>query len=294
MTATLVETAPAKINLTLRVLGRRADGFHTLESLVAFAHAAGLSDRLSLQPGNKTALEVVGLFAGPSGPAAGNLVLKAHAALARRMAGLKAGHFHLEKNIPVAAGLGGGSADAAAGLRLLARLNGLSADDARLGEAALETGADVPVCLAGLPCIMRGVGEALSPPIALPRLSMVLVNPGVALATRDVFTKFGHRFDTRPDDAAVPLQADALLAYLSHHENDLTPAAISCAPIVAEVLAQLREAPGALLARMSGSGATCFALFTSAGEAAAAAWVVQARHEDWWVKVAALGSAPNP
>ncbi len=289
MPAPLIEKAPAKINLTLRVLGRREDGYHELESLVAFAGSDDLADKLTLHPGAKVTLDISGPFSGPSGPAAGNLVLKAHAALRQRIDGLKAGQFLLEKNIPVAAGLGGGSADAAAALRLLARANGLSVDDPRLAGAALEVGADVPVCLASRPCIMRGVGDQLSPPLDLPQLAAVLVNPGVALATRDVFAKFGDTFDTRPDRAEVPQQHDALVEWLAHHDNDLTPAATACAPVIAELLARMRDLPGARLARMSGSGATCFALFASAGEAAAAAWLLQAGHEDWWVIPATLG-----
>ena len=156
MSAVLVEKAPAKINLTLRVLGRRADGYHRLESLVAFAD---LADTLSLQPGGDAALDITGPFAAACGPVAGNLVLKALAALRQRVAGLNAGRFLLDKNIPVAAGLGGGSADAAAALRLLARGNGLALDDARLAAAAPAVGADVPVCLESRARIMRGVRQ---------------------------------------------------------------------------------------------------------------------------------------
>ena len=167
MSEPLVEQAPAKINLTLRVRGRRADGYHELESLVAFAD---LADTLTLQPGGTAALEVCGPFAAASGPVADNLVLKAVAALRKGIDGLTAGRFQLEKKLPVAAGIGGGSADAAAALRLLARVNGLALDDPRLSAAALATGADVPVCLAARPCIMRGLGERLSAPLALPSL----------------------------------------------------------------------------------------------------------------------------
>ena len=159
VTASLVEQAPAKINLTLRVLGRRADGYHELESLVAFAD---LADTLSLQPGGDAALDVTGPFAAACGPVADNLVLKALAALRERVAGLRAGRFRLEKNIPVAAGLGGGSADAAAALRLLARANGLAPDDRAAGGGGARVGADVPVCLEPRARIMRGVGDELS------------------------------------------------------------------------------------------------------------------------------------
>ncbi len=275
----LTEQAPAKINLTLRVLGRRADGYHELESLVAFAD---LADTLTLRPGDSLALDVAGPFAAASGSVAGNLVLKAVAALSQRVGGVMAGHFLLEKNIPVAAGIGGGSADAAAALRLLARANGIALDDARLMDAARAVGADVPVCLASKPCIMRGVGEQLSPPLDWPRLAAVLVNPGVALATRDVFAKFAVPQGGAPI-ADVPRTQQAMPAFLAQHGNDLTQAAVACAPVIDDVLAQLRDVPGSLLARMSGSGATCFALFASRDEAATAASMLQARHADWWV-----------
>ena len=288
MSAALVEKAPAKINLTLRVLGRRADGYHELESLVAFAD---LADTLTLQPGATSALDITGPFAAACGPSAGNLVLKAVAALRQRIDGLTAGRFLLEKNIPVAAGLGGGSADAAAALRILARANGLSVDDPRLNEAALAVGADVPVCLASRARIMHGVGEILSPPLDMPPLSAVLVNPRVPLATRDVFAKLAGREGSKKNIADVPRSPDAMIEFLGRHGNDLTDAAIACVPEIAEVLERLRALPGVRLARMSGSGATCFALFASAGEAAAAAWLVQAARGDWWVCPTTLGSA---
>jgi 4-diphosphocytidyl-2-C-methyl-D-erythritol kinase len=282
----LVEKASAKINLTLRVLGRRANGYHDLESLVVFAD---LADTLTLQSGPSTALDIAGPFAGPSGPAADNLVLKAVTALRKRIDGLTAGHFQLEKNLPVAAGIGGGSADAAAALRLLARVNGLSLDDARLADAALDVGADVPVCLASRPRIMRGVGDKLSPLLDLPPLAAVLVNPGVALATRDVFAKFSIAQASTTNIAVVPRTLDAVIEFLEQHGNDLLQAAIACAPVIAEVLGAMRAMPGVRLARMSGSGATCFALFTTAGEAAAAAWLLQEAHKDWWVRPAMIG-----
>lgn len=285
MPAPLTEKACAKINLTLRVLGRRDDGYHTLESLVAFAN---LADTLTLQPGGALAIDVSGPFAASSGEPADNLVLKATAALGSQVKTLKVGRFHLEKNIPVAAGLGGGSADAAAALRLLARVNELSLDDARLMEAALSAGADVPVCLTSHACMMRGLGERLSPPLDLPPLHALLVNPGAALATRDVFAKFGDNFDMRADDTLVPHERGALFDWLLAQDNDLTPAAIACAPVVAEVLKAVRAAPGALLTRMSGSGSTCFALFGTAGEAAAAAAALKTRHADWWVMPATI------
>ena len=287
MPAALVEIAPAKINLTLRVLGRRKDGYHELESLVVFADFA---DTLSLQPGGIAALDVGGPFAGPSGPVADNLVLKALAALRHRVDGLTAGRFLLDKKIPVAAGLGGGSADAAAALRLLARVNGIALDDPRLMASALAVGADVPVCLDARPRIMRGLGERLSAPLDLPALPAVLVNPGVPLSTREVFAKFVRAPAGAENLADVPLGLDALIEFLGRHGNDLSGAAIACVPTIAEVLEALRALPGVRLARMSGSGPTCFALFASAGEATAAAQRLKAAHTDWWIASATLGS----
>ncbi len=286
MTAALVERAPAKINLTLRVLGRRPDGYHRLESLVAFAD---LADSLTLQPGGEVALDIAGPFAAACGPAADNLVRKAGAALGERVAGLKAGRFLLEKNIPVAAGLGGGSADAAAALRLLARANGLGSSDPRLAAAALATGADVPVCLDSRARIMRGIGDELSAPLDLPPLAALLVNPGVALATRDVFARFAGNQGGSASQAGVPRERDALIEWLGGHGNDLTHSAIACVPVIADVLQALGALPGARLARMSGSGPTCFALFASSGEAAAAAQRLKAARKDWWVYPGSVG-----
>jgi 4-diphosphocytidyl-2-C-methyl-D-erythritol kinase len=286
VSASLVEKAAAKINLTLRVLGRREDGYHRLESLVAFAE---LADTLSLQPGAATTLAVLGPFAAACGPAADNLILKAAAALRERVAGLKAGRFVLEKNIPVAAGLGGGSADAAAALRLLARANGLAPTDPRLAAAALAVGADVPVCLASQARIMRGVGDELSAPLDLPPLEALLVNPGVALATRAVFAKFAGDRQSQKALANLPRERDALIEWLGDYGNDLTPSAIACAPVIADVLAALCALPDARLVRMSGSGPTCFALFGSTGEAAAAAQRLRAERKEWWICPATIG-----
>jgi len=286
VSAALVEKAPAKINLTLHVLGRRADGYHQLESLVAFAD---LADALTLQPGGDAALEIIGPFAPACGPVADNLVHKALAALRARVAGLNAGRFLLKKNIPVAAGLGGGSADAAAALRLLARSNGLAPGDARLAAAALAVGADVPVCLEPHARIMRGVGEELSAPLDLPPLAGLLVNPCVALATRDVFAMFAGSPGGKTSLAGVPREGGALFEWLGQHGNDLTPSAIACVPVIADVLSALSALPGARLARMSGSGPTCFALFGSHEEAAAAAQRLKAERKDWWVAPATIG-----
>jgi 4-diphosphocytidyl-2-C-methyl-D-erythritol kinase len=288
----LVEEAPAKVNLTLRVLGRRADGYHEIESLVAFA---GVGDRLSLAPGGALALTVSGPSATQAGATADNLVLKAARALADRVPTVGAGTFDLDKRLPVAAGLGGGSADAAAALRLLARANDLAADDSLLYAAARATGADVPVCLDPRTRLMRGIGEILSNPFKLPPLQGVLVNPGVALATKAVFARWKP-----PTTPAVPAdltvltamsKRDQLVRFLLNQANDLESAAIALAPVVADVLLALSSQPHCELARMSGSGATCFAVFASAADAIKAAEAVHAEYPNWWVRATALGGA---
>jgi 4-diphosphocytidyl-2-C-methyl-D-erythritol kinase len=285
VSATLLEKAPAKINLTLRVLGRRPDGYHEIESLVAFAD---FGDVLTLRTDAADGLEITGPFGGKSGPIGENLVLKAVAAGRERVAGLQAGNFLLEKNIPVAAGLGGGSADAAAALRLVARVNALALDDPRLMSAARATGADVPVCLHPQARIMRGVGERLSAPIDLPVLSALLVNPLVPLATRDVFGKFAGGRGGGDHADSVPKEFDHLIDFLERHDNDLADAACACAPVIGEILETLRALPGARLARMSGSGPTCFALFAAPSEGTAAAQKLRGERRDWWVQPAAI------
>jgi 4-diphosphocytidyl-2-C-methyl-D-erythritol kinase len=286
----LAEVAPAKVNLTLHVLGRRGDGYHEIESLVVFAD---VGDRLALAPGDALDLAVTGPTAAVAGPADDNLVLKAARLAAGRIDGLRLGRFELDKRLPVAAGLGGGSSDAAAALRLIARVNGLRLHDPRLREAARLTGADVPVCLDARPRMMRGVGEVLGPPSAMPRLAAVLVNPGVAVPTAGVFKALAApALSSAPkvDDFAVET-APALLAALAVRRNDLEAPAIGLQPVIGDALAALRDAPGCRLARMSGSGATCFGLFDSAAAAQAAAGVLSAAQPGWWVRATAFNSS---
>jgi 4-diphosphocytidyl-2-C-methyl-D-erythritol kinase len=286
VSARLIDRAPAKVNLTLRVLRRRADGYHELESLVAFAD---FSDTLTFTPGGAAELELRGAGAQACGPAADNLVLKAAVALGAKVAGLKLGRFVLDKQIPVAAGLGGGSADAAAALRLLARANALGAGDSRLFATACDLGADVPVCLDPKTRIVRGIGELLSESLDLPKLPALLVNPGVALATRDVFAAFDLAHANGKPLGEIPRQHDALVAHLVGSANDLERAAIALRPVIAEVLGALRALPGCRLARMSGSGPSCFALFRSPPEAEAAGKIVRSKRKDWWVHCGAIG-----
>ena len=290
MATARAEPAPAKVNLTLRVVGRRADGYHDIESLVVFAN---VGDALTFAPARALTLAVRGPTAAAAGDTADNLVLKAARALAERVDGLKLGRFALSKRLPVAAGLGGGSADAAAALRLMARANRLAPDDPRLMAAARATGADVPVCLDPRPRFMRGTGDILSDPLDLPRLDAVLVNPGVAVATKDVFAALrlgsvGKAGGSPPSWPAGAQARPALLAILTDDRNDLEAPAITVAPVIADMLAELRRLPGCRLARMSGSGATCFALFDTRRAASAGAQKLRARHPAWWVRATVL------
>jgi 4-diphosphocytidyl-2-C-methyl-D-erythritol kinase len=279
-----VEEAPAKVNLTLAIRGRRPDGYHELESLVAFAR---LGDRLSLLPGEPLGLTVSGPFAEALGAERDNLVLKCARALESRMPGLELGSFMLVKRLPVAAGIGGGSTDAAAALRLLARANAVDVADLRVGEAARTCGADIPVCLDPRPRIMQGVGEKLSGPLPLPRLATVLVNPGVPVATREVFAALAAPSIAMPDGSGaqpdIPSGREGLMAFLRTHGNDLEAPAIRVAPVIAVVLAHLRAEPGCELARMSGSGGTCFGVFANEIAAMAAARHLTAAQPSWWV-----------
>ena len=278
--------APAKVNLTLRVLGRRADGYHDIESIVAFA---GVGDVLTFTPGSALTLAVRGPTARAAGDVPDNLVLKAARALASEVEGLALGHFELSKRLPVAAGLGGGSADAAAALRLLARANGIAPDDPRLMQAACAAGADVPVCLDPRPRLMRGIGEVLSAPLALPRLFAVLVNPGVAVSTRDVFAALRLPPAAPTAPPATPVDSVALMAEIADGRNDLEGPAIELEPVIADLLAVLGKLPGCRLARMSGSGATCFGLFGSTAAASAAARSLRVGYPAWWVRATVLG-----
>jgi 4-diphosphocytidyl-2-C-methyl-D-erythritol kinase len=280
------ERAPAKINLTLHVLGRRADGYHDIESLVAFAR---VGDVLTFMPGAALALAVSGPTAAAAGDVADNLVLRAARALAERVERLTLGRFALSKRLPVAAGLGGGSADAAAALRLLAGANAIARDDPRLMQAARATGADVPVCLDPRARLMRGTGDILSSPLALPRLFAVLVNPGVAVSTRDVFAALNLPPAQPVAQAGAPPARAELLAEIAAGRNDLEGPAIELEPVIAAVLSVLRKLPDCRLARMSGSGATCFGLFDSSAAASAAARTLRVGYPTWWTRATVLG-----
>jgi 4-diphosphocytidyl-2-C-methyl-D-erythritol kinase len=270
------EAAHAKVNLFLHVTGRRPDGYHLLDSLVVFAGAADLLGGEAAE-GLSLALE------GPEAPALAaepdNLVLRAARALAAAAGIAPRAALRLEKRLPVASGIGGGSADAAAALRLCARLWGVRLAPARLAALAATLGADVPACLESVPVRMGGVGELLSPAPSLPRFGLLLANPRLAVPTPAVFRARSGPF--RPA-ATLPAgwgDAVSLARDLAALSNDLEAAAIGLCPAIAEVLARLAALPGARLARMSGSGATCFALFDDPDTARAAASLLP---REWW------------
>lgn len=258
------------------MVGRRADGYHLLDSLVVFAGAA---DRVVAAPSEGLTLAVEGPGAAALAEEPDNLVLRAARALAAEAGLMPRAALRLGKVLPVAAGLGGGSADAAAALRALDRLWGIGAGPARLAAVAAGLGADVPACLVARPLRMGGIGEMLGEAPALPRFGLVLANPRLPLATPAVFRA---RQGAGSGPAVLPAgwpDAAAMARDLAALGNDLESAAIAICPAVAEVLATLRALPGCLLARMSGSGATCFAVLPDPAAAAQAATLLPA---DWW------------
>jgi len=276
------EFARAKINLCLHVTGRRPDGYHLLESLVVFPE---IGDALTVEPAAAgLSLALGGPFAAELGAGADNLVLRAAEALRPGTAGAA---ILLEKRLPLASGMGGGSADAAAALRALSRLWRLDIGAGRLADIALSLGADVPVCLAQRPAVMAGIGERLGAAPAAPEFWMVLVNPMVATPTAEVFRAL-PRADNAPL-APAPKRfetLDHLSNWLGAHRNDLQAPATALRPAIAEALAALEAQVGARLARMTGSGATCFALFAIEAPAAAAAAAIRRDRPDWWVATA--------
>ena len=280
----MIEAARAKVNLYLHVVGRRADGYHLLDSVVVFP---GVADRLHAAPAEALSLAVHGPHGAGLEIGSDNLVLRAARALAS-VADIRTGaRFVLDKRLPVASGIGGGSADAAAALRLLLRLWNLSLPLDRLRNIAQELGADVPACLDSLPVRMQGIGEALRPAPGLPACGMVLLNPGVAIATPDAFRARSGAFSGTPVLPAAWHDAAAAAAGLAELRNDLEAPAMALCPAIAPVLDWLRAQPDCLLARMSGSGATCFGMFADIENAAAVAVRAPA---SWWAWGGAMTS----
>ncbi len=278
--------APAKVNLYLHVTGRRADGYHLIDSLVGFAD---IGDRLTARPGASLSLEINGPQAAAlAGPGVDNLVLRAARLLAGH-AGLTAGAaMHLQKNLPVAAGIGGGSSDAAAALRALSRLWGVAADDQALSRLGAQLGADVPVCLFARAAWVSGIGERIDPAPPLPNAGIVLVNPRIELHTAAVFAARQGRFGGAGRFVPMPQDAAGLADALNSRRNELTEAAIGLVPEIAAVLSALSRLPGALISRMSGSGATCFALFADRALAERACAALGAAEPRWWCAAGCL------
>lgn len=285
--------APAKINLALHVTGRRADGYHLLDSLVAFAGIGDTIEAVANPSATEPGLSITGPFAAGLETGPDNLVLRAahaHAAAGGRIGGFD---LHLAKRLPVASGIGGGSADAAATLRLLAEIAPLPAKAADALRAQAERlGADVPMCLDSMPLRATGIGEAIERLPRFPSLPMVLLNPGVAVSTPAVFRGLA-RADNPPLPALPPVFADAaaVAGWLGATRNDLEAPAVAAEPVIAELLAVMRAEEGCRLARMSGSGATVFGLFATMAEAERAAAAISAAHPGWWIAATATAAS---
>lgn len=288
----ITEFAAAKINLALHVTGKRDDGYHLLDSAVMFASDAG--DVLEVSFADATSLTVSGPFSQGLETDAGNLVLKAFTALQSRYPDqVQPCAMNLHKALPVASGIGGGSADAAAALRAIVRLNGLAVDAPMLAGLALQLGADVPVCLASKACRMRGIGEIIDDWPHAPSLRAVLVNPLIGVSTAGIFRHLGLAPGSTantdiPDRFGEAGDSAATLGWLANCRNDLEPAACHLEPVICDVLGALRQLSGCRLSRMSGSGATCFGLFEDADSAVAAAAQLTRQHGEWWVVATAL------
>lgn len=273
------EFAPAKVNLYLHVTGKRDDGYHLLDSLVVFAD---VGDQLSITPSDHLTLEHAGPFGDALPDPSENLIMRAARALRGTHDITKGAHITLTKVLPVASGIGGGSADAAAAIRGLCRLWGIDASAPAIADLALSLGADVPVCLRGKSTIMRGIGENFIDVSDTPPLHAILVNPGVGVSTPTVFKARTGDFTPPFEWGAGVGDLAGFTTRLHDTRNDLEAPAISLTPVIADVLNTLGELDGAVLARMSGSGATCFALFDDPKAAEAGAAQLKRDHPTWW------------
>lgn len=282
------DIAWAKLNITLQVLGRRVDGFHELRSLVAFA---GLGDTIELTPGHVLSLQAEGPFTAALDD--DNLIIRAAKAARARNPALTLGRFRLAKTLPVAAGLGGGSADAAAALRLIGRANPEGMNEEVATEIAPELGSDVAACLRSAPALITGRGEGVTPVSGFPSCGVLLANPGVPLATRDAYGTLNAA--TIDAGSATPEVLDfsgdfeKLIDYAQARVNDLEPVAVRLVPAIEGVLAKLHVLPAARLVRLSGSGPTCFAVFATPQEAHSAAALLAQEEPHWWIASGMLG-----
>jgi 4-diphosphocytidyl-2-C-methyl-D-erythritol kinase len=291
----LRDIAWAKLNVTLEVLGRRADGFHELRSLVGFA---GLGDTVELVPEQGLGLQAEGPFAAPLDD--DNLIIEAARAAHARNPALTLGRFHLVKSLPVAAGLGGGSADAAAALRLVGRANPKVMTEEVTAEIAPNLGSDITACLRSAPVLMTGRGEEVTPVGGFPSCSVLLANPRVPLASKDVYQELKAApigvTSAMPEILDFSGDFEKLIDYAQARANDLEPVAVRLVPAIEGVLAALRTLQGARLVRLSGSGPTCFALFATPQEAHGAAALLAQHEPDWWIASGMFGdpvSAPK-
>ncbi|WP_289035809.1 4-(cytidine 5'-diphospho)-2-C-methyl-D-erythritol kinase [uncultured Roseibium sp.] len=281
MSGSAGEFARAKVNLALHITGRRDDGYHLLDSLVVFP---AIGDRLHAEAADGLSLTITGPFSVGLAPNSDNLVLKAIRSLATACGQPEPGlALTLEKNLPVASGIGGGSADAAAALRLARNIAGMTLPRPELEKLALQLGADVPVCLDQCAVRMKGIGESLSHLPRLPDFGIVLVNPRLAVSTPAIFKGLENRNNSGlPDIPAGFETLTSLISYLEDTRNDMQATAERLCPVISQVLAALSAEPQTLLSRMSGSGATCFALCRSGDEDGLAARI-QKSHPAWWV-----------
>jgi len=278
--ASLHIEAPAKVNLYLHITGRRADGYHLLDSLVAFAR---IGDTLDIEAADELTLVNTGPFGAVLDPGPDNLVLRAARSLAAET-GVRAGaKLTLTKRVPVAAGLGGGSADAAATFKGLARLWGIEISTAELMRLGVDLGADVPVCIYGRTAYVSGIGETIEAAPHLPETNLVLANPGRPVLTAAVYKAQGGRFTQPARFADSPADARALAEALSRRENGLARAALEIEPAIAETLVALQDSGRCLLARLCGSGPTCYGIFPDARAANEAADSLSRAHPSWWV-----------
>ena len=282
--------APAKINLYLHVLARRADGYHDIDSLLVFCD---LGDWVEARPADDLTLRVEGPFA--DAIATENIVLRAARGLRDSVAVARGAALRLRKELPVAAGMGGGSSDAAAAIRALCRLWDLDPGAPAVAALAARLGADVPACLHARPVIVGGAGERILARPDLPVMALAVLNPGTALATAEIYRRCAPPpAMPMPAAAAPPARLSSLVPWLAERRNDLTAAARDLAPEIGEVLAFLESRRGCLLARMSGSGATCFGIFERPDLAAAAAAAAARRHPRWWARAAATSATGPP